>query len=65
MQVLDAIQRRYSVRGYTEEKLTKSELDALLTAGLMAPTATNRQEIHFTVLDGSSDIVKERSRSRG
>lgn len=59
MQVLDAIQRRYSVRGYTEEKLTKSELDALLTAGLMAPTATNRQEIHFTVLDGSSDIVKE------
>lgn len=59
MEVLDAIRERYSVRGYTEEKLTPKEIEMLLTAGLQAPTATNRQEIHFTVLDGSSEIVKE------
>lgn len=59
MEVLDAIRKRYSVRGYTDEKLTQKEIEALLTAGLQAPTATNRQEIHFTVLDGSSQIVQE------
>ena len=59
MEVLDAISKRYSVRGYTDVNLTKKELEALLTAGLQAPTATNRQEIHFTVLDGSNPIVQE------
>lgn len=59
MEVLDVIRSRYSVRGYTEEKLTQKEIETLLTAGLQAPTATNRQEIHFTVLDGFGDTVKE------
>lgn len=59
MEVLEAISKRYSVRGYTAEKLTQKEIEALLTAGLQAPTATNRQEIHFTVIDGGSDIAKE------
>ena len=59
MEVLDAIRERYSVRGYTDEKLSPKEIEALLTAGLQAPTATNRQEIHFTVLDGSSELIRE------
>ncbi len=59
MEVLDAIRTRYSVRGYADEKLSKSEIEALLTAGLQAPTATNRQEIHFTVLDGDGPLAAE------
>ncbi len=58
-QVLETIEQRYSVRGYSEEKLTEEELDALLRAGLQAPTATNRQEIHITVADGSHPILRE------
>ena len=57
--VLKAMEARFSTRGYTEEKLTQAELEALIKAGLQAPTATNRQEIHFTVLDGSNPLLAE------
>ncbi len=57
--ILKAIERRSSTRGYTDQKPTKEELDILLNAGLMAPTAANRQEIHISVLDGSSPILAE------
>lgn len=58
-EVLQAIEKRSSTRGYTEEKLTKEELDSLILAGLQAPTAANKQEIHFTVVDGGSPILGE------
>lgn len=58
-EVLRAIEQRSSTRGYTEEKLTEEELDNLLRAGLQAPTATNRQEIHITVVNGNHPILKE------
>lgn len=58
-EVLQAIEKRSSTRGYTEEKLTKEELDSLILAGLQAPTATNRQEIHITVVDGNNPILTE------
>ena len=57
MDVMKAIAARSSTRGYTAEKLTGEELDALLTAGLQAPTATNRQELHFTVVDGQDPLL--------
>ena len=58
-EVLKAMAQRSSTRGYTEEKLTKEELDGLIRAGLQAPTATNRQEIHITVVNGENPILKE------
>lgn len=58
-EVLSAIEKRFSTRGYTDEKLTKEELDTLIRAGLQAPTAANRQEVHITVVDGSNPILKE------
>lgn len=57
--VLKAIESRSSTRGYTAEKLTEAELDTLLRAGLQAPTAANRQEIHITVVDGGAPILAE------
>lgn len=50
--VIEAIKKRSSTRGYTAEALTDAQLQALLHAGLQAPTAANKQEIHFTVLKG-------------
>lgn len=57
--VMEVIQKRSSTRGYTPEALTEAELNALLQAGLQAPTAANKQEIHFTVLKGDNPILKE------
>ena len=57
--IIEAIEKRSSTRGYTSEPLTETELDTLIQAGLQAPTATNRQEIHFTVLKGDNPLLKE------
>lgn len=57
--IIEAIQKRSSTRGYTPEPLTKEELNTLIQSGLQAPTATNRQEIYFTVLNGDNPILKE------
>lgn len=57
--VLMAIAKRSSTRGYTEQKLTKEELEQLIKAGLQAPTARNEQEIHITVVEGSDPILQE------
>lgn len=57
--VIETIKERSSTRGYTAEPLTQEELNILLHAGLQAPTAANRQEIHFTVLSGSHPILQE------
>ena len=69
MTVQNALAGRSSTRGYTAEPLTAEELSALLAAGLQAPTATNRQEIHFTVLKGGdcrlAEIEEEKNRLRG
>jgi nitroreductase len=57
--VLTAMKQRSSARAYSAEQLTGEELEAVLNAGLMAPTATNRQEIHFTVVKGDSPVLGE------
>ena len=58
-EVLQAMKNRFSTRGYTAEKLTEEELKILTDAGMQAPTAANRQEIHFTVLDGDNPLLLE------
>lgn len=57
--VIETIKGRSSTRGYTSEALTDEELNTLILAGLQAPTAANKQEIHFTVLNGDNPILKE------
>lgn len=57
--VLDTIESRSSTRGYTSQKLTDAELQTLLKAGLQAPTAVNRQEIHISVVNGDHPILAE------
>ena len=57
--ILTTIEKRSSTRGYTAEKLTDTELERLLKAGLQAPTAANKQEIHISVVDGGHPILAE------
>lgn len=58
-QVLETIKQRSSARAYSAEKLTQAELDGILEAGLQAPTATNRQEIRFSLISGDNPILEE------
>lgn len=58
-QVLEIIEKRSSARAYSEEKPTQAELDAILEAGLQAPTGMNRKEIRFSVVDGDNPILAE------
>ena len=62
--ILKAIETRSSTRGYTDQKPTKEQMDALLNAALQAPTAANRQEIHISVVDGSDPILAEIEKER-
>ncbi len=57
--ILNAIEKRSTTRGYQREKLTAGELGALLRAGLQAPTAANRQEIHITAVEDGHPILAE------
>lgn len=59
MNAAEAIKKRSSTRSYTNEALTDAEIEALIHAGLQAPTATNRQEIHFSVLRSGSPLLRE------
>ena len=59
MKVQEAITQRSSTRGYTSEELTEEEIKLLVEAGLKAPTAANKQEVHFTVLKGDNALLKE------
>lgn len=57
--VFEAVTKRSSTRGYTDEPLTEEEIDRIIDAGLKAPTAANKQEIHFTVLKGDHPVLAE------
>ncbi|MDE6852641.1 MAG: nitroreductase family protein [Lachnospiraceae bacterium] len=58
-QVFEVIKKRSSARAYSDVQLTKPELDAVLEAGLQAPTGMNRKEIHFSVINGGHPILDE------
>jgi albonoursin synthase len=55
--VLDAILARRSVRAYRREPVPRSLLESLVSAGMWAPTASNRQEVVFAVVDEPGDLA--------
>lgn len=50
MNIAKAIQSRYSVRSYQDKAVEDQKLDAILEAGRMAPSASNRQEWRFIIV---------------
>lgn len=50
MSFLDLAARRVSVRGYETTPVTEAELEKVLEAGRLAPSAANRQPWHFIVV---------------
>ncbi|MCJ7760026.1 nitroreductase family protein [Candidatus Bathyarchaeota archaeon] len=50
MNVLDAVRTRKSIRRYIDRPVEESKLNAVLEAGRLAPSASNRQEWRFVVV---------------
>ena len=50
MNVMDAIRTRKSVRSYLDRPVEDEKLNAVLEAGRLAPSASNRQEWRFVIV---------------
>jgi len=50
MDVFEAIEKRYSVRGYTQDAVEDEKLQRVLEAARQAPTAANRQPFRMLVV---------------
>ena len=50
-EVMKTILSRSSIRGFTDEPVTREERDLLIQAALASPTAVNRQFWHFSVVE--------------
>jgi nitroreductase len=48
--VINVIKSRRSIRAYKSEPLKQEQLDAIIEAGIFAPTGCNDQPWHFTVI---------------
>ena len=57
--VLETMKKRSSARAFSEEVITKEELELFLEAGLQAPTGKNKKEIHFSVIQGDASVLTE------
>jgi len=50
MDVMEAIRRRRSIRAYLDKPVEEEKLQAVLEAGRLAPSASNRQEWRYVVV---------------
>jgi nitroreductase len=60
--VIETIENRRSVRKYKPEQIKDEQLEAIIRAGLYAPSAVNQQSWHLTVIR-NRDILDSLSRS--
>ncbi len=51
MELDDCIKGRRSVRSYTDESVSKDKIEAVLEAGIWAPTAMHREPCRFIVIE--------------
>ena len=51
MEFMDVLLNRRSTRKFSDEKITKDELDRILKAGLLAPSSMNRKPVNFLVVE--------------
>ena len=63
-EVIKNIMTRTSIRKYTDQPVSKTDIETLLRAGMAAPTAVNRQPWHFVAVTDKAKL-KELSGGRG
>jgi len=55
---LDLLKTRYSVRSFSDVQLTDAELDVLLQAAQLSPTAKNSQPFRLCVVQSAEGLAK-------
>ena len=58
MEFKEVIESRYSCKKYSDKKVEREKLEAVLEAGRLAPTARNLQEQHVYVLESREALDK-------
>lgn len=58
MDFLDIVHTRRSIRKFTDEPVSPGDVDTLLHAAMVSPTATNSQSWRFVVID-DKNLLKE------
>ncbi|MCD7782188.1 MAG: nitroreductase family protein [Methanosphaera sp.] len=58
MDVMDAINKRYSVRGYKDQPVENEKLEQILKAAQLAPTGVNSQAFKVYVIDTKKNADK-------
>ena len=58
MDFLRLARERYSCKKYSEKKISREQLTAILEAGRLAPTARNLQEQHIYVVESPENLAK-------
>ncbi|WP_407421709.1 nitroreductase family protein [Methanobrevibacter sp.] len=56
MEYKDLLLKRRSVRKFTDEDVTKDQLNQILQAGLLAPTSRNRKPCNFLVVSNKKTL---------
>ncbi|QOS69819.1 nitroreductase [Eggerthella guodeyinii] len=56
--VIDAILSRRSIRAFSDEPIAREDLEAIVACGQWAPSANNRQEQTFVVVDDRARIAR-------
>jgi nitroreductase len=56
MQLDECIKGRRSVRAYTDEPVSKEQIDAIFEAGVWAPTAMHREPLKYIVIEDKALI---------
>ena len=55
---INNIMTRTSIRQYTNEPVSKADIETMLRAGMAAPTAVNRQLWHFVVINSKEKLAE-------
>lgn len=63
MTLIDLMLKRRSTRKFSDENVTKEELDKILQAALLAPTSMNRKPCNFMVVE-RKETLKELSHAK-
>lgn len=56
--MLNLLQKRRSIRRYTDKMLKKEEINSILQAGLLAPTSCGKQAWEFVVVEDKNTLVQ-------
>ena len=58
MDLMNLLKERYSVRNFSDKKVEKEKINAILEAGRVAPTAVNFQPQRIFVLESEESLTK-------